>query len=232
MTQTLAEGTDLVTRQPDWAAPAVPLPIRSPQDYVAVAEALQQVKSFEKRVLEFFNPLKEKAHATWKALTDKERDTLAPARAWEGECKAGLAAWDTEQERIRQEEQRRLEAEARRQEEARRLEEAAALEAEGIAEADESKLAEAQALIDAPVETPVVMLEKATPKVAGISYREQWDAKVIDLHALIRFVAANPAYTNLLMPNDVALRAQARSLKEKMSIPGVRSFATKVVAAR
>jgi hypothetical protein len=232
MTQTLHDRTDVVVREPDWMAPRVALPVTSHEDYVQVADALKEVKSFTKQVQEFFAPLKEKAYATWKALTTKENETLAPARAWEAECKSALATWDAEQERFRQEEQRRLEAEARRQEEERRLAEAVALEAEGIAEADPSKLAEADRLIEEPVETPVVVVEKETPKVAGISYRDNWDAKVVDLQALIRYVAQNASHQNLLQPNLIALRAQAKSLKGALSIPGVRAYSQKVVSAR
>jgi hypothetical protein len=232
MTQVLHDRTDVAVREPDWMAPRVALPITSHEDYVQVADALKEVKSFTKQVQEFFAPLKEKAHAAWKALTTKENETLAPARAWEAECKTALATWDAEQERLRLEEQRRLEAVARQQEEQRRLEEAAALEAEGIAEADKGKLAEAERLIDEPVETPVVVVEKATPQIAGISFRENWDARVVDLQALIRFVAQNPTHQNLLQPNLIALRAQAKSLKGNLSIPGVKPFSTRVVAAR
>jgi hypothetical protein len=213
-------------------APAVPLPIRSHDDYMVVADALKAVKAYEKQVDETIGPHIARAHATWKGLTEQRRAALELAKQWEGECKAGLAAWDTEQERIQREEQRRLEEEARRQEEARRLEEAAALEAEGIAEGDESKITEAEELIAAPVETPVVFAEKATPKVNGIQYREQWDAQVTDPLKLIQYVGRNPEFVNLLTPNATALRQMARSLKGNMSIPGVRVYSNKVVAAR
>lgn len=223
---------ELTTRDPEWVAPAVPLPVRSQDEYVEVAQQLKAVKEFERRVTEWFAPLKTKAHAAWKALVEREGETLAPAREWESRCKAAMAAWDTQQEELRRAEERRLQEEARKREEERRLAEAAALEAEGIAEGDTAKVAEAESIIEEPVETPVVVVPKATPKVQGISYREQWLAQVVDLHALIRYVAQNPAFTNLLLPNMAALNAQARSLKANLAIPGVKAFSKKTVAAR
>lgn len=226
------QAKDVAIREPTWTAPNVPLPISSHEDYMVVADALKEVKEFEKRVESWFKPLVEKAHAAWKGLTERRRETLAPAKAWEAECKSGLAEWDTEQERIRQEEQRRLEAEARKAEEERRMAEAAALEQEALAEGDESKLAEAEQLIAEPIETPVVSVPKTTPKVAGIQYREQWSAQVVNQQQLVSYVAQNPQFTNLVQPNMPALNALARSLKGKLKIPGVKAVGTKAVAAR
>jgi hypothetical protein len=228
----MTTATVPAVRAPEWAAPAVPLPIRSHDDYLAVADALKTVKAYEKQVEDTIGPHIQRAHATWKGLTEQRRQALEVAKQWEGECKTALAEWDTEQERLQREEQRRLEEEARRQEEARRLEEAAALEAEGIAEGDEGKITEANELIAAPVETPVVSVPKATPQVQGVSFRESWDARVTDLHQLVRHVAQHPDLVTLLQPNATALRQMARSLKGNLRLPGVQAYAQKVVAAR
>lgn len=225
-------STDLTVRAPEWAPPDVPLPITSHDDYLVVAGELKKVKAYEKVVEEALGPHIQRAHATWKGLTEQRRAALEKAKVWERECKQAMAAYDEEQERIRREEQRRLEAEARKAEEARRLEEAAALEAEGVAEGDEEKIRAAEELVSEPVETPVVSIEKETPKVAGVSYRETWDLKVVDLHKLVKHVAEHPDLVNLVQPNTVALRQMARSLKDNMRIPGVKAFAKKTVSAR
>lgn len=219
-------------RAPEWMAPAVPLPIASHDDYMIVADALKSVKEFEKRVEAAIGPHIERAHATWKGLTDQRREALDVAKKWEAECKRGLAEWDTEQERLRLAEQRRLEAEARAQEETRRLAEAAALEAEGIAEADEAKIAEAEDLIAAPIETPVVMVEKATPKVAGIQYRVRFTAQLVDIVALCRHVVAHPDQQNLVTLNQSRANQLAGALRENMQVPGLKLVVHKDVAAR
>jgi len=227
-----AEAKELSIREPDWTPPPVSLTITNQDEYVAVAGALSGVKEFQKRVEAWFKPLVEHAHASWRGLTQRREETLAPAKKFEAEVKTALADYDTKQEQLRLAEQRRLEAEARAQEETRRLAEAAALEAEGIAEGDEGKLAEAQELVSAPVETPPVFVEKAVPQVQGLSFRETWDARVTDLLKLIQHVAQHPEHVNLLTPNAKALRQQAQSLKGNMRIPGVQAYSNKNVAQR
>lgn len=229
---TEAATKDLAIREPNWTAPQVPLPIRSHEQYVEVANGLKAVKDFQQEVTEFFKDMKDRAHKTWKSIVAKEKETLALPNEWERECKSALAAWDTEQERLRLEEQRRLEAAARKEEEERRMAEAAALEQEALEEGDESKLAEAQQLIEEPVEAPVVTVPKTTPKVSGIQYREVWSAKVVDQAKLVQYVAQNPQFANLVQPNMPALNALARSLKGNLTIPGVKAVGSKTVAAR
>jgi hypothetical protein len=134
--------------------------------------------------------------------------------------------WDTEQERIRQEQARsppRGTAPAGR---AQRLEQAAALERDGYAD-------EAAAVIEDAIAAPApdVQVEKATPKVEGIAYRETWNATVTDPMKLIQFVAAHPQFEHLLTPNIPALNGLARSLKGAMAIDGVKATSTKSVAA-
>jgi hypothetical protein len=219
-------------KEPEWNPPTLPAVIETGDEYAGVAGALKRAKETLKHVEEWFEPHVQDAHATWKRLTERRRNTLAPIQEFEAGCKRLLVAYDTEQERLRQEEQRRLEEEARRQEEARRLEEAAALEAEGIAEGDESKITEAEELIAAPVETPVVSVQKATPQVQGLSFRETWNAKVTDPLKLIQYVAQHPEFVNLLTPNATALRQMAQSLKGNMKLPGVSAYSSKGVAAR
>src|SRR3990167_2842448 len=112
--------------------------------------------------------------------------------------KAKLVSYDEEQERIRRQEEARLRNLARQEEERRHLEQAAAMEREAAATGDTQLQAEAEALLDTPIETPVVSVEKATPKVAGLSYSERWSAVVTDKTKLVAYVAANPQYLNLV----------------------------------
>jgi hypothetical protein len=168
--------TELTTIQqaqaPAWSPREAPLPIRSADDYRAVAAELLVVKQFSRQVEAWFKPLKQQAKAAWDALVKAEREALAPARAWEEKCKQAMVEWDRQQEELRRAEERRRAEEARKAEEERRLARAAALEAQALAEGDEAKLAQARALIAAPIETAPVFVEKATPQVDGISYRE------------------------------------------------------------
>ena len=66
----------------------------------------------------------------------------------------------------------------------------------------------------------------------GVRSRENWDAELTDLLALVKHVAANPQHLNLLQLNQVAARAQAKSLKGAMNIPGLKAFDKGTVSVR
>jgi hypothetical protein len=198
--------------------------ITSPDSYQRACDFLKGVKALREEIAETFDPHIKRAYDSHRALCAEKKDAEAPLAEAERIVKTALVAWDTEQERIRLAEQRRLEAEAKRQEEDRRISEAEYL-------SDQGAIDEADALLDAPIDVPVVAIAPTTPKVSGIAYRETWSAKVTDLHALVKFVAANPSHLGLLQASLPALNAQARSLKAQMRIPGVQAIATKDVAA-
>jgi len=61
--------------------------------------------------------------------------------------------------------------------------------------------------------------------------RETWSARVTDLAAFVRAVAAHPPWLALLKPDLTALNAQARSLRGRLAIPGVEAVCTRDVAA-
>lgn len=192
--------------------------------YASACEFLKGIKALRAEIAETFEPHIKRAHESHRALLKEKTDAEAPLVEAERIAKASLVAWEQDQERQRRKEQARIEAELKRQEEDRRLAEAVALEAAGDS-------AEAEALIATPVDVPAVAVAPTTPKVAGISYRETWSAEVVDVAALVAWVAKNPHFAALLTPNMPALNAQARSLKGQMQIPGVKAVCTRDVAA-
>ena len=222
---------EMVRSEPRWQEPLVQLPIQSDADYVVVAEGLKTVKAFECHVIEWFRPLKEKAHGAWRGLCDREKETLKPAKAQEANYKAALVTYTEDQERARRAEEQRLREDARRREEQRRLEEAAALERQAVDSGNVALGIEAQTLLDTPVETPVVQVAPTTPKVAGISYRDTYRAQLVNLMALVTHVATHPEHANLLTLNQPAANQLARSLKTNLRVPGLEVVVQKVPAA-
>lgn len=211
--------------------------IRSNEEYTAVAERLKVITSFRRKVQDFFAPHKKRANDAHKALCEDERKALAPADADERRLKTALVTWTTEQDRKRKAEELRLREEQRRQEETRRLEEAAALETAAKATGDLAMQEQAEALIEAPIPVmPVEALTPAAPKVDGISYRDVYRGDVVDLDALI-LAAVNDKTGQLrgylkIEPNQSAIDAMARALKDKLSIPGVRLVVDKIPVTR
>ena len=136
-----------------------------------------------------------------------------------------------EQERLRLAEERRLADLARQQEEQRVLDEAAALELEADRTGDEDLRQQAQELAAEPVTTPAVSVGSYVPKVAGITQRGSYTARVTDLKKLVAWVAKHPKDINLLRVNEPALNALARSQKENLKIPGVQLVKGSIIGA-
>lgn len=222
MSTTLEPTVEVQREALTWPERAKALVIDTPESYSLAAEMLKGIKGLRAKIADTFGPLKAKAHAAWKAIRDEEKKADAPLTEAEGVIKRAMVTWEAEQERIRQAEQRRLAEEARQAEETRRLAEAAALEREAMATGDAALLAEAEDIIAEPVMAPVVILPPATPKVAGISYREQWDYEVTNDALIPR---------EFLVRDDKKIAGVVRAMKGATKIPGIRAFSRKVVAA-
>lgn len=207
--------------------------VRSQEEYAAAAEHLKTIKAFQRRVTEWFAPLKKKASDTHRALCEQERKVLQPSVQDEQRIKRALVAYTDEQERKRREEQERLRQQAREREEAARLEQAAALEREAKATGNVTFQEAAEQLLEAPI--PVAAIEPVTPpppKVEGLSYRETYRAEVVDLMTLVKAVAAGQQPIGLLAANQSALDGMARSLKQSFAVPGVRLVCDKTPVTR
>lgn len=222
---------DTLDQRPEWA-PLDLTPVASHTQYANVADYLKTIKAFQRRVTDFFKPHKDRALAAHRALVEDERKALEPALVDELTCKRLMLAWDSEQERVRRAEEQRRQEEARQEEEARRVAEAAALESEALATGDSALLDQAMELIEMPAPSPVIApVEKQTPKVVGVSYRETWSARVVSLPALIKFVATHPEHINLLQPNLPALNQMARAMRGALKVDGVQAVSERTVAA-
>lgn len=191
--------------------------------YTLAAELLRGIKALRQKIAETFDPHVKRAFEAHRALCKEKQDAEAPLTEAEGILKRALVAYDTEQDRIRRQEEQRLREEARRQEEQRRLDEAAALELQA-AETDDALLRqEAEELFAAPVEAPTVVVAKSTPKVAGISYREIWKYRVVD---------ARKVPDEYKKVDDIKIGGVVRALKGGTKIPGIEVYAEKIAAAR
>lgn len=220
---------------PQYTPESAAIVIRTDDEYTAVAERLKVITSFKRRVQDFFRPHKERANAAHKALCDDERKVLKPAETDESRLKSALVTYATEKERARRAEEARLREEQRRQEETRRLEEAAALERAAVASCDLAMQEEAEALIEAPIpEMPVQTTAAAAPKIDGLSYRDVYRGHVVDLDALAAAALKDPQLRGYIKiePNQTAIDAMARALREKLNIPGVKLVLDKVPVTR
>jgi hypothetical protein len=140
---------------------------------------------------------------------------------------AELARWDTEQRKVAEAEQARLQAEQRKRDEEERLQLA------GLAEqAGEKQLAEE--IISAPNTEPIIVVPKATPKVEGLSFREDWLFEIQYpqmIPPLYHRLQANPkGEWSCKCIQDIG--AEVKRLKSETRIPGIRVYMKKTPVGR
>lgn len=218
----VALSPELDAQAQGWPAKARALVITTIETCRSAGEMLTGIKALRKVVADTFDPHVQRAHEAHKALLADKAKNESPLIEAEGILKRGLAAYDTQMECVRREEQIRLEREAREREEQQRLNDAAALEVAGLANKDPELLWEAQELLAQPPPAPVVIVQKATPRVSGISYTLAWKYRITNPLLLPK---------EFTKPDDVKIGQHVRAHKGDTKIPGVQVWSEKGVSA-
>lgn len=190
------------------------LAISNNEDYKAAGTFITGLKALEKEIDSIFNPMKTKAHAAWKEIVGQQQKVKEPLERARGIVNPRIICWRNEQERIRQAEEDRLRREAEKKEEEDRLARAEEAEKAGAKE-------EAEAILNEPAEVQNIVVAKTTPKLASVSFRQNWKFEVI-AEALVP--------REFLCVDEVKLGQYARSFKEKATVAGVKFYAESGVA--
>ena len=148
-------------------------------------------------------------------------DRLAAA---ESTIKSAVLTYTQEQERQRREAQAKLDADAEREREQLRKQAEAHRETgrEGRAETLEQRVETVQAPVVAKAEAPS----------GAIHVRTTWHAEVVDFTLLAKACAEGQQPLELIQPDMPALNAMARTLKDRLVIPGVKAVPEEGVTAR
>lgn len=192
----------------------------------------------KKRIMDLFRAPTERLEQAEKLLRNgvltyqqAEREKVEKARR---EAEAKLAAERAEAERA-QREAERAEREAREAalHGATVEERVAAVEAANQAAAAREEAAEKLELA-AVAPMPVIA---AAPKADGVSTRQTWKAQVTDFRALVLAAAeraqrGDETLLAFLTPDIKALAGAARSMRNKLSVPGVRVYAEESLSVR
>lgn len=203
------------------------LQITSQNAYDAACSCLRdEILPSKNAVIAELGAAKEKTFAAHKDACDRYNRFVKPWVSAETGYKLAIGNWEIEQERVRQEEQRRLDTEAHKREEEDRLEAAAAAQEGGATEEEVDAILEEQLPVAAAVATPTFQ------RAEGIFTRESWRGEVTNKMLLVKFVAANPHFLNLLDVNGPALNALAKAQRTLMNVPGARAVRETSVAAR
>lgn len=198
--------------------------VSSPQEYELAALELKRIADLERKVEAERKKMKEPVLAAGKAIDaffSKPLEALADAKSMH---KRAILTYQTEQERIRREEEARVQK-AQREEQERLAREAEEAEKAGDQVTANAIIEQAAAMPAAIVPATVL------PSVRGVTTRTTWTAELVDKMALIKAVADGKVPPVALEVNMTFLRQQAVSLKEAFSIPGAKAVSTQGIAA-
>ena len=221
------EGRELVEQCSALVNRACALQIVDATSHAAAQELWAACKDMDRKIVDFFAPMKEAAHKAHAAVCAREKQSRAvPLRGMEL-AQLKIRPYEAEQRRLEDEARRKAEAEALRQLEEQRL-------AEAIAAEEAGDTATAEAILDepAPPVVPVVEVPTQRATVAGIGSRGVWRARVTDLAALVKHVAEHPELINTIEANMPALNALARAQREAMRLPGVVAYEERSMTRR
>jgi hypothetical protein len=189
--------------------------VKDAESCIVASEVLKEIKRRMKVIDDRLEPSKKKAYGVYQDWNDLIKELKAPYLEKEVYIKKQLSDYDREQERIRREEEARLREEARKREEEAQIQ--AAIEADNKGEKEE-----AEAILEEKPYVPPIVLPKTTPKVEGISYRENWTFRIVDAAKVPR---------EYLKVDEVKIGGVVRSMKGGTKIAGVEIYSERVVAA-
>lgn len=196
--------------------------ITSPEAYQLAATTLLAIARMRASLETTFRPDIQEKHRIWKAALAVLGHYDDPLAADEKRLKEGMSSFKRREDEARhaaeKAERDRLqaeaEAEAKRRAQELQLADAIAAESRGEKELAKS-IIESAPLPMAPVYSPPVSYPSNVPRTTGITHVENWDFEIIDELQVPR---------KYLLIDERALRNEARTLKSRASVPGVRFF--------
>jgi len=195
-------------------------------NYGVAAEFLKELKTAQSKVVKFFGPMKQKAHAAWKEIVASESNLLNPLKAAELSTKNKMLYYDKEEQRKANEEQRRLQKIVDAKVEAERLRQITAANKLKTDSLRDKRLAEADEVI-----APVIHVQHEVPKVAGISTRVIWKARIINKGQFVMAATKNANLGAYITIDQTALNRVAQATKGQLNYPGIKFYSEQIMAA-
>ena len=207
-------GPEHYTRANELQAQATALVVLNPPQYLNAADLLKSLKGRAGAIEDERKKLKAPILQAGRAVDDFFGRPLAVLAEAEKIIKHKLVVYDQAQEKLRREEQAKAEEKARKERETLEDKARAAIASGRLERANE--LEQRAAAVVAPV------IDRAPPKVAGVTFREVWNFEIVDAQAIPR---------QYLSVNESAIGKVVKALKADTLIPGIRVFPTKEIAA-
>lgn len=205
-------------------AAAYNLVIDSDERYNQAAAFLQRIKTQQKTVTDFFEPLRKATKAAYDSVLSRKKDMTTPLDQAEKVIKGKMGDYQrkAEQARREQEEKLRKAAEAERE---KAFAAAVVAEASGDALGAEMAMMEAEVMDDAAA---VATVHLTIPKSKGISSRKGWEITGIDpgkVPVTLNGVVIRPV-------DEKAVMALIKASKGTIQIPGITYRETAIISAK
>ena len=180
-------------------------------EYMQAVELLKAVKQQQKKVKDYWEPMRISAKESYDNILAHKKTMLEPLEVAEKVIKAKTSAYIEEQERVRRAQEEKLRKLAAKEVDSK-LEQAARAETEGDTVGAEYAMAEAEIM-----DTISVNVKAQTPKASGVSHSKTWRITAIDSSKV-------PVSFGGVEIRPVDERAVLRLIKESkgmIQIPGV-----------
>lgn len=205
--------------------------IKTPDQSLLAQEDIKDNKAKQKKIKEFFKPMKDAAKASHQAICDRENSFLEPLIQAEEIDKKKVIVFQAEEDRKREEQTRKDEAarQERERKERERIEaQAAAARAAGKTEKAEALEEKAASVVAEPTFKP----SPAASKAQGTSFKSIWKGEITDIKALCQSILDGRVAPDVIAPNDSAINKLAGVCKNQMVIPGLKFYEEKVMSVR
>ena len=198
--------------------------VSNDEDYASAGELTRSVKKMQKKVKEYWEPLRVSAKATYDDVLARKKQMLDSLESAEKILKSKMGSYSMEKEKKRkaQEEAMRRLAE---QEMARKLEEAAKAEAAGDSLGAEFAMAEAEVMEDVSISGGIL---SQAPKATGVSQSKAWKITRIDSSA----VPVNFEGVEIRPVDEKAVMRLIKESKGTIFIPGIQYEETVSISVR
>ena len=233
-TEIEATEKELETKSLTLLETAHSITVTNEESYKVAGDFLKGVKDSQKKVKDFFKPLKEATHQAHKAVTTRENEALCPLNEANQMVRDTVGTYLDEQEKIRQEKQRKLDEQAARDAETARKKLLKRADNVKTESKREELLDKAEDVVEEIVHADHAV-EKTTSFAGGggITRKKDIKVEVTDAKALIAAIASGAVPITVIEIKDNKLKAYAKAagLKAK-DIPGCIIKETSGVAIR
>lgn len=224
----MASSSEIVVARPDVTALAAlagpmveqaqALVIVDVPSHGAALQAIQGLRGLERKITDHFEPTRKALDTAKKELLAARDSMLAPVESARQIVGQKANVYEAEQRRIAAEAQRVAQEAARKIEEERAIQEAIEAEAAGDTE-------QADEILAAPVEVPLVRVAPALAKVAGVGGGTRWKCRVKDPAALMACIPQHPGWWDRVVEAlGPPLNVLATDQRQALNIPGCEAY--------